>query len=513
MHRVASSLQLRSRRGAEPAGKPVDAAAEFVFRGKDHLGRRRGCRRAKVRDEVRDRHVRFVSDRRHHGNRTGHDRASDALLIERPEILDRSAATSDDHDVYSGNFDDHPQRGRDVSGGIFSLHARGTNQNARIRRAPLQYLENVAQRRAVKRRDDADAAGQGGQRALPRGVEKPLRLQLLLQLLERELERAKAVRLHVLADDLVFPLRLVDAEPAARDDMESVLGLEPQIADRRTEHDRLDLRAAILQREIHVPRIPHFAVRDFSLEPHLTERVLNQRADACRQLADGVHVPHRGLCRTLWVRVGLWLCVVLVCVGLWLRGFLWLELVRRLLFERDVEQIHGQRSAVCGASASMSAVERLRRWKAVARPVARSAVTMTPLSRPGPAADSNFTGSPVTKRVSAISVVTPMIESCGPVIPASVMYAVPLGRIQSSAVCTCVCVPNTPVTRPSRCHPIATFSDVASAWKSTMMTRAFARSASISLSTTVNGSSSGCMKIRPITLTTPIASPLRVRPR
>ena len=75
-----------------------------------------------------------------------------------------------------------------------------------------------------------------------------------------------------------------------------------------------------------------------------------------------------------------------------------------------------------------------------------------------------------------------MIESCGPVMPTSVRYAVPFGRIRSSAVCTCVCVPTTAVTLPSRCQPIATFSDVASAWKSTKMTRARCRSASISRS-------------------------------
>ena len=38
-----------------------------------------------------------------------------------------------------------------------------------------------------------------------------------------------------------------------------------------------------------------------------------------------------------------------------------------------------------------------------------------------------------------------MIESCGPVMPTSVRYAVPFGRMRSSAVCTCVCVPTTAV--------------------------------------------------------------------
>ena len=50
----------------------------------------------------------------------------------------------------------------------------------------------------------------------------------------------------------------------------------------------LDSRAAILQGEIHVPRIPHLAVRDLPLEPDLAELVLDQGADGRRQLADGV---------------------------------------------------------------------------------------------------------------------------------------------------------------------------------------------------------------------------------
>ena len=54
---------------------------------------------------------------------------------------------------------------------------------------------------------------------------------------------------------------------------------------------------------------------------------------------------------------------------------------------------------------------------------------------------------------------------------------------------------------------MATFSLVASAWKSTMMMRAFARTASISFSTTANGSSMGVMKTRPMTLTMPTGRP------
>ena len=56
---------------------------------------------------------------------------------------------------------------------------------------------------------------------------------------------------------------------------------------------------------------------------------------------------------------------------------------------------------------------------------------------------------PVCIRRIASSALTPITESCGPVIPASVIAAVPPGCTRASLVCTCVCVPNTAVTRPS----------------------------------------------------------------
>ena len=66
-------------------------------------------------------------------------------------------------------------------------------------------------------------------------------------------------------------------------------------------------------------------------------------------------------------------------------------------------------------------------------------------------------------RLIASSAFTPITESCGPVMPASVTAAVPPGSTRASFVCMCVCVPITAVTRPSSQRAIATFSLVASA--------------------------------------------------
>ena len=175
--------------------------------------------------------------------------------------------------------------------GALALHARGTNHEMRVRIAAAEHLDDVANRRAVERRHDADLARQRGKRALARGVEEPFGLQPPLQLIEGELQRAEPMRLHVLADDLVFALRLVHADAPPHDDVQAVLGLELQRADVRLEHHRLDLRAGILQREIEMAGVPEPAVGNFCLDPDLGVRVLQNAADVRGEVADSEDSP------------------------------------------------------------------------------------------------------------------------------------------------------------------------------------------------------------------------------
>src|SRR5439155_24621414 len=71
---------------------------------------------------------------------------------------------------------------------------------------------------------------------------------------------------------------------------------------------------------------------------------------------------------------------------------------------------------------------------AVARPVAGSQSTTAPSSLTPPWAVSKRTGMPVRIRWMARSATTPMTESWGPVMPTSVIAAVPPGRTRASAV-------------------------------------------------------------------------------
>ena len=83
----------------------------------------------------------------------------------------------------------------------------------------------------------------------------------------------------------------------------------------------------------------------------------------------------------------------------------------------------------------------------VARPSAPHS-TSAPSIRTSPSATSSRSGNPVRNRRIGPAGLLPITESCGPVIPASVIAAVPPASTRASLVCTCVCVPSTAVALP-----------------------------------------------------------------
>ena len=93
--------------------------------------------------------------------------------------------------------------------------------------------------------------------------------------------------------ELVLALRLVDAEPPAGDDVQAVLEAEAQIAHRRAEHHRLDLRAVVLEREVGVAGVPDAAVGDLTFDPDVAEARLEGPADRRGQFRDRLDAPLR----------------------------------------------------------------------------------------------------------------------------------------------------------------------------------------------------------------------------
>ena len=76
---------------------------------------------------------------------------------------------------------------------------------------------------------------------------------------------------------------------AARHDVQSVFGLELQVAQRGPEHHALDLRAGVLQREVQVTRGPHLGVRELAFNPDFGKGGFEELTQRARQLTDRHH--------------------------------------------------------------------------------------------------------------------------------------------------------------------------------------------------------------------------------
>src|SRR5262245_35798081 len=147
-------------------------------------------------------------------------------------------------------FVEQANRVHDFAGRASSLHFDGRDYDVDPTVAPPEHMEHIAQRGPARRGYYPDASRQQRQLPLARLVEQALGRESSDLLLERELQRADAQRLHDLDDELIFPARLINGQTASQPDFEPVLRLEAHQPVPLPVEDRAQLRLRILQREI-----------------------------------------------------------------------------------------------------------------------------------------------------------------------------------------------------------------------------------------------------------------------
>ncbi len=124
----------------QPFRKKIDAGAQFGPFGNDQL-RRRGRRgRAQVRDKIADGKVRFMADRRNNGNRAARNSARQRFIVERRQVLQRTAAPRDNDHIDSAGRLESRQRRDDFARRLGALHAGRRNQNVHRREAPSRNV-------------------------------------------------------------------------------------------------------------------------------------------------------------------------------------------------------------------------------------------------------------------------------------------------------------------------------------------------------------------------------------
>ena len=127
--------------------------------------------------------------------------------------------------------------------------------------------------------------GSAGIGFLRLGSNKPFGGQLGLQLLEGNLQRARALGLQVLGLKLQVAALVVNRDAAARDDLQAVLGLKAQQPRLGPPHHHPQLCRAILQREVKMSGIGGPVVGDFAFDVNVGEGALHLRAHGGDQFA------------------------------------------------------------------------------------------------------------------------------------------------------------------------------------------------------------------------------------
>ena len=220
-------------------------------------------------------------------NAAGEDRPRHAFVVEAPQILQRTAAAADDQHVAFVAAVGGLDGAHDLHRRFRALHRGGVDDDRQRRIAPLQYLQNIVQRRAAGGGDHPDAFCRGGQRLLELLIEQPFGAQALFQLLELLLQQAVAGGLHALGDQLVVAARFIQRDAGAHQDLLAVLRPEGDAAVAVAEHRAAHLGAVVFQREIPVAGGGLGEVGDLGGEPNLPHFHFQQLANRLIEAAYG----------------------------------------------------------------------------------------------------------------------------------------------------------------------------------------------------------------------------------
>ncbi len=233
-----------------------------------------------------------MPDGGNHRDRAGGDGAHDDFLVERPQILDRTAAARDDHQIgppVGGQGPKAGDRRRHLFGRALALHQHRPDRD--MARKPVgQPVQNVADHRPGGRGDDADPPGQKGQRPLARRIEQPFGRELRLQPFEQLHQRARPGQFQPFDDDLIFGPARIGGQPPGRDHLDPVFGAKGEARHAAFPHHRVDHRLIVLQRQIGMARGRALEPADLAAQPHLAEPVLDH---ALQRLGKFGHAERR----------------------------------------------------------------------------------------------------------------------------------------------------------------------------------------------------------------------------
>ena len=159
--------------------------------------------------------------------------------------------------------------------------------------APPHHLQDIANGRAGRGRDQADALRKTGQGPFSFGRKKPFRAELLLEFFKGGLERADALQFHGQHLQLILSARLINGDVALENHLPPVGQRAAMGHGVAAKKHAAQLRARVLEGEINVPGHLLAEVGDFPRDPNLADLFFQRAPDVRRQFADGENAPRR----------------------------------------------------------------------------------------------------------------------------------------------------------------------------------------------------------------------------
>ena len=195
---------------------------------------RRGC--PQICNEICNRRIRLMSDRRDHRRMTGKDRAGNRLLIKCPQILDRTTAAPD-NDYINSKCIQGSQSCRHTFGCALPLHLRRVKDDPDTRIPPRRYVDDIADRRSGRSRDDSEPPDKLRNGLLVLRCKHPHLFQLFLQLQKFFIQLSCPVLPDLRRIELIFTVALIDIHRPVHNDLLSVGHSKSQSPSGTGKHD------------------------------------------------------------------------------------------------------------------------------------------------------------------------------------------------------------------------------------------------------------------------------------
>ena len=159
----------------QPLLPGLQLAQQLLLIAADDLcGGRRG-RRAQVGNKISDSDVGFMANGADDRDLAGEDSSRHPLIVKTPQILQRTAAASDNQHVTLPARVRQRDGAHNLPGSIVTLNRGRVDDHRQPGVAAPEDMKNIVQRGTGFRGDDPDAVGGGGERLLMFLIEQPFR--------------------------------------------------------------------------------------------------------------------------------------------------------------------------------------------------------------------------------------------------------------------------------------------------------------------------------------------------